>query len=101
VIWKDEQVTVAPDVIDVDEPFRFAPDVPTVPVATTVVVSLLTSAKYAAVPVAAATPDVIALAVAVTVPPPAVAAANAVAPKVRVTRSVPVTAPLTEGWAPV
>ena len=81
--------------------FRSAPEVPTEPVPTTVVVSDLTSAKYPAVPEFPAVPEVIAFAVAVTIPPLAVAAGNAVAENVIVASSVPVTAPFKAGCAPV
>ena len=101
MIVKPEQETVAPDPIDVEDRIRSALDVPTVPVATTVVPSVFSSAKYPAVPVATAVPDVIEFAVAVTVPADADELANAVAERVRVTSSVPLTAPFRAGCAPV
>ena len=45
VMVNAETATVLPEVIVVVAKFRSAPDVPTLPVATTVVLSLLTSAK--------------------------------------------------------
>jgi len=73
------------------------PDVPHVPVPTTVEPPDSTNAKYPAVPVLPAVPDVIALAVAV----PAEDAPKAVEPNVMVASSVPVTAPSSEGCVPV
>lgn len=101
VIRKLEQATVFPEVIDNVFRFRSLPDVPTEPVALTVTLSDFTSAKYPAVPVFPAVPDVIEFAVAVTTPPDAVEAGNAVALNVRVASRVPVTAPFTAGCDPV
>lgn len=97
----EEHVTTAPETIDNVDKFRSAPEVPTDPVATTVELSDFRSAKYPAVPVATAVPDVIAFADAVTVPPEAVAVGNAVALNVNVTSRVPVSAPSNAGWPPV
>ena len=101
VIWNPVQDTLPPFVIAVLFITKSALLVPTVPVATTVVVSDLTSAKYPAVPEFPAVPEVIAFAVAVTIPPLAVAVGNAVAENVIVASSVPVTAPFKAGCAPV
>jgi hypothetical protein len=97
----EEQETLALEEIESELMLRSAPDVPTDPVAMTVVPSDFTSAKYPAVPVLPAVPDVIALAAIEEVPADAEAAAKAVAPNVSVTSKVPVTATLTAGCAPV
>lgn len=101
VMRKLEQATVFPDVIDNVFKFRSLLLVPHKPVATIVVPFDCNRAKYPAVPVFPAVPDVIEFAVAVTTPPDAVAVGNAVALKVRLASCVPVTAPFTAGCDPV
>jgi hypothetical protein len=100
VMRKLLQLTVLPEVMVSVFKFKSAPLVPTVPVAATVVLSDFTSAKYPAVPVFPAVPEVIAFAVAVTVPADATDAGNAVAENVIVASRVPVTAPFSAGCAP-
>jgi hypothetical protein len=85
---KLEQLTEAPDVIDVLFNIRSVPDVPQVPVPTMVPPEVAMQ-KLAAVPVATAVPAVIAAAVIT----PELELPKAVALKVRVTNSVPVIAP--------
>ena len=97
---KDEQLITAPVTMDSVVKLRSAPDVPTDPVPT-VAEPEVTSAKYPAVPVFPAIPDVMALAAADPPLPEAVAPANAVAPNVIVASSVPVRDPSTDGWEPV
>jgi len=65
VIVNDEQLTDAPLAMLSELKFKSAPDVPTVPVMTTVALSDFSRAKYPAVFVDVAVPDVMALAVAV------------------------------------
>jgi hypothetical protein len=96
VIVKLEQETGAPDTIDRVLRFRSCPEVPHTPVPTTVPPDV-SNAKYPAVPVFPAVPDVIELAVAV----PPDEAPNAVALNVSVASSVPVIEPFRAGWDPV
>ena len=92
----EEQVTDAPEVIEVLDRLRSAALVPTEPIAMFVVASDFWRTKYPAVPVLPAVPPVIALAVAVTTrepaEPDAAGVPNAVAPKVSVASNVPVMA---------
>jgi hypothetical protein len=96
VIVKLEQLTDAPETMLVEFRFRSKPDVaPHVPVPTTVEPPDSTNAKYCAVPVLPAVPDVMVLAVAT--PEDTV---KAVEPNVRVANTVPVGVPFKLGCVP-
>ena len=82
-----------PLVMLVVAPIRSAADVPTVPVMTTLVPLDCTSAKYPAVPVLPAVPDVIAFAIAVTTPPDAAGVPPMVPPPVHRNHPAKVTGP--------